>query len=179
MANGETKPIEEVRVGDTVVCYNIPDLPKDTEGYLSCSFKDVSRHTFTTRKVIANKVGQEPMYFLINKKIRVTHEHPFFVRIGNAWRYVEAQNLRKGYRMLGPDGEIAIRSVEPIFDTVVQTFNLTVEDANSFIAEGVVVHNVGDTKTVVTNPGGGTATGVTPGGGTQFFGYDDGSSGYA
>jgi intein/homing endonuclease len=105
---------------------------------------------FKTGKVINVRKGSEKQHYIINNKIRVTYEHPFFIKFANQWRYVEAQNLRFGFKILDEQqNEIEITSIE-LVPGVVETFNLTVKDVHSFIADTFVVHNADSesTKTV-------------------------------
>ena len=159
MGDGSKKPIETVIEGEEVLGYYIPELPLIKEQYLSANFSSRDGQFFKNGKVLNARKGSEKYYYVINKKIKVTHEHPFFVRFANQWRYVEAQALQAGFKMLDEQqNEVEITSIELVLG-VVETFNLTVKDVHSFIADTFVVHNE-------TTPS--TKTGTTTGSDNLF-----------
>lgn len=141
MGDGSKKPIETVIEGEEVLGYYIPNLPLIKEQYLSANFSSRDGQFFKNGKVINTRKGSEKQYYVINKKIKVTHEHPFFVKFANQWRYVEAQALQAGFKMLDEQqNEVEITSIKLVIETV-DTFNLTIKDVHSFIADTFVVHN--------------------------------------
>jgi hypothetical protein len=110
MADGNTKPISEIAIGDVIQGYD-----------------------FSTGKTINNQVVQ--IYFrqvgsflLINGNLRVTGEHPFAVGQGK-WK--KAGELEVGETVLGLDGEIKIASIEAVFEAV-EVFNLTVNGTRNY-----------------------------------------------
>lgn len=142
MYNGTKKPIETIIEGEEVLGYYIPELPLIREQYLSTNFSSREGQFFKIGKVLNVRKGSEKYHYVINKKIKVTYEHPFFIRFANQWRYVETQALQLGFKMLDEQqNEVEITSIELVAG-VVETFNLTVKDVHSFIADTYVVHNV-------------------------------------
>lgn len=168
MKNGEKKAIETIELGDEVMSYSVPSLKGDKFDWQSSSIAD---NSFTSGKVLFVHRGSEVFHYVINGNIRASYEHPFFVKIGQVWRYVEAQNLKKGYIMLKSSGEeVQIETIE-IINGRVETFNLKVETYAHFIAEDVVVHNADGTpgtKTIINQSGGSQASGFFLGGGEEL-----------
>jgi intein/homing endonuclease len=78
-------------------------------------------------------------YFVINGEISVTGTHPFLV--GSDW--IEAQDIRVGDILAGPDGAaVPVNSVESV-DYGVRVYNISVSGNHTFFANGILVHNKG------------------------------------
>ena len=120
MANGTSKNIEEVKVGDYV-------LTKENEN----SEKLVKAKVITTQK------AKDPGYIIINGNLRVTPDH--IVWSNGVWK--QAGSVQAGDSMTGVDGKsIYVSSIEwqrGRFDV----FNLGVEKYNTYFADGYYVHN--------------------------------------
>jgi len=155
LANGSKKQIQDIEIGDEVLSYKIPSIDDNIFDWQS---KNRNNHSFVSNKVLKIIKGKENFFYQINDKIKSTYEHPFLVKIGDVWRYIEAENLRLGYVMLSSSGEeISIISIKRI-EEVVDTMNLTIQDSSNFIVEDIVVHNTGETPkpaSLIGNPGAG------------------------
>jgi hypothetical protein len=119
LADGRTKPVERVQVGDQVLSYD------ESSGAMVAS-EVLSVHS----PFLANR------YVVINGTIRLTQNHP--VLRGGAW--VAAGALRVGDRLVGPDG-----GDRPIFSILqveeqAQVYNFRVA-RGTYVAGGIVVHN--------------------------------------
>lgn len=145
MADGSKKLIQDVQEGDRIISWNF-DLNQIVEA--------------TVKGVWA---GPHHDIYLINNKIRVTREHPFFTReVG--WASIEPEytmelhgwepnSLIEGYHLLDENGQwIKINSIILDNSGEEMTYNLTsvqpdfssgVEtcDNNNYFADGVLVHN--------------------------------------
>jgi hypothetical protein len=110
-------------------------------------------------------------YFLINDEIKVTGEHPFFVKVPEgfylptkgqsseefwAWEYV--RNLEVGQVMYDKDmNEVPIDSIEEIEEEI-EIVNIDVDTNNTYFAEGILVHNKGSSTSPVDNDAHNTLT---------------------
>ena len=112
--------IEELRVGDKVI-----GLSDDGEA--------VVNEVVETHRTLAVE------YFVMNGEISVTGTHPFLV--GGDW--IEAQDMRVGDILAGPDGAaVPVNSVESV-DYGVRVYNISVSGSHTFFAGGILVHNKG------------------------------------
>lgn len=120
MADGTSRAIRDVRVGDRVATRR--------------SERD---STLVSASVLSTHELQEDGYLLINGSVKVTPEHKLFVN--GAWK--AAGDMVIGDQMTGSDGNaIPVRSLE--WNRGIMTvYNLTVEDAHSFFAGGILAHN--------------------------------------
>ncbi|WP_369169735.1 polymorphic toxin-type HINT domain-containing protein [Streptomyces sp. R28] len=133
MADGETKDIEDIKVGDEVLATD----PKTGET--------------GPRKVIRLIVTEDDKYF--NElsiatengidKLTATHEHPFWSPSERDW--VEAGDLKPGMTLLTDDGDTVIVTGNRPFTKHARTYNLTVDDLHTYYvlagATPVLVHN--------------------------------------
>ncbi|MGQ5652493.1 polymorphic toxin-type HINT domain-containing protein [Streptomyces sp. EKR5.2] len=133
MADGKTKDIEKVKVGDTV-------LATDPETGTSAP-KKVTRLIVTDGDKYFNEL------FIAAKDgvqhITATHEHPFWSPSERKW--VEAGNLVPGMTLLTDDGTTVKVTANHHFTRHARTYNLTVDDLHTYyVLAGqtpVLVHN--------------------------------------
>ncbi|MFE1206728.1 polymorphic toxin-type HINT domain-containing protein [Streptomyces sp. NPDC058762] len=133
MAEGKTKAIEKVEVGDEVVATD----PETGETRL----RKVTRLIVTEDDKHFNELTIETPNG--PKKLTATHEHPFWVPEIGAW--VEARNLAAGTTLRTPDGTTVRVISNRAYTKHARTYNLTVEDLHTYYvlagATPVLVHN--------------------------------------
>lgn len=137
MADGSIKPIEQLKVGDKLLAFD-----EKTGGFKP----DAIKHVFVFPE---NDEG----YFLINKHLKVTPHHTFYVE----GKWIEAGKLAVGDQLLNAEGkEEPITSLEYV-KAKATVYNLEVNPYHTFIAGGVVVHNAtmegGDMAAVAISKG--------------------------
>lgn len=129
LADGSSKPIEEVAAGDAVLSYD------QERGVLA---EGRVRRTF--------EHPDTPGLLRINGALTTTPEHRFFVE--GAW--VRADDLQVGDRLLGPYPVFGADGAPAAFVTVwqleslpggVTTYNFEVALFHTYFAGGVLVHN--------------------------------------
>ena len=120
VSNKGTKNIEDVEVGDLVVCY---DTTSDTLE------ESAVTHTFTHPDTDG--------YLVVNESLGVTPNHEIYT--GTGW--VSAGNLEVGdnIQMIG-GGLTKVSNIEKV-DKSVTTHNLEVANRHNYYADGVLVHN--------------------------------------
>ncbi|MFD5098101.1 polymorphic toxin-type HINT domain-containing protein [Streptomyces albidochromogenes] len=133
MADGSTKNIEDVKIGDEVLATD----PETGE----TGPRKVTRLIVTEDDKHFNQLTIEtddgP------KKLSATHEHPFWSPSEKQW--VEASKLRPGMTLLTDDGSTVHVRANRAFDKHARTYNLTVDDLHTYyVLAGqtpVLVHN--------------------------------------
>ncbi len=109
LADGTTKPVEEIRTGDRVLAYD-----EATKSVGPSAVLDVHRPYVTTD------------YVVINEMIRVTENHPFLSK--DEW--VPAGRLRVGDLLTTADGEdMPIASIQRV-GTAAMVYNFRVDALN-------------------------------------------------
>ncbi|WP_436850646.1 polymorphic toxin-type HINT domain-containing protein [Streptomyces longwoodensis] len=135
MADGKTKNIEDVRVGDKVLA---TDPETGETGARAVSAVIVTEHDkFFNELSIATKDGIE--------KLTATYEHPFWSPSKHAW--TEAGDLKPGMTLRTDKGDTVVIMGNRAFSERARTYNLTVDDLHTYyVLAGetpVLVHNSG------------------------------------
>ncbi|MGS2590554.1 polymorphic toxin-type HINT domain-containing protein [Streptomyces hebeiensis] len=133
MADGKTKDIEDVEIGDKV-------LATDPETGESGS-RTVTRLIVTEDDKHFNKLSIATGDGI--ETLTATHEHPFWSPSEQDW--VEASDLTPGMTLLADDGTTVIVTANRAFTKHARTYNLTVEDLHTYYvlagSTPVLVHN--------------------------------------
>ncbi|MGW4743528.1 polymorphic toxin-type HINT domain-containing protein [Streptomyces sp. NPDC004290] len=135
MADGSTKAIEDVEVGDEVQATD-PETGKTGPREVTRLIRTEDDKHFNTLS-IATEEGIE--------ELTATNEHPFWSPSERDW--IEAGELQVGMTLLTDDGDtVAITGNKP-FAKHARTYNLTIEDLHTYyVLAGetpVLVHNSG------------------------------------
>ena len=143
LADGRRVPIESLRVGDEVASLFIPDLPKDVpfgrqfEWLATNGLANAARRS---ARIAVARHGEHGGFYVINRRIKATFEHPFLVRRGDEWGFCSAELLTVGDHLITSDGEEVIETLERI-DAPARTVSIYVPGTNTYLAEGVWTHN--------------------------------------
>ncbi|MEU6245629.1 polymorphic toxin-type HINT domain-containing protein [Streptomyces sp. NPDC047024] len=133
MADGATKNIEDVKIGDQVLATD----PKTGETAL----KKVTRLIVTDGDKHFNELSIATGDGI--QHLTATHEHPFWSPSERDW--VEAGALTPGMSLLTDDGSTVTVTANRPFTTHARTYNLTVDDLHTYyVLAGetpVLVHN--------------------------------------
>nr|WP_078531139.1 polymorphic toxin-type HINT domain-containing protein [Streptomyces sp. PsTaAH-124] len=135
MADGSTKDIEKIHVGDKVKAAD-PETGRVGSRRVTRLISTDSDKYFNELS-IATENGIE--------KLTATHEHPFWAPSEHKW--VEAGSLLPGMTLLTAAGKTVIVTANSAYIKHVRTYNLTVEDLHTYyVLAGetpVLVHNSG------------------------------------
>ncbi len=119
MANGSTKNIEDVKVGDYVLTSSTGALHK------------------IKARVTKIYSAIDPGYLIINGNLKITPDHILFVN--NSW--IQAGDISIGDKLTFSDGKIfPVSSIEWQAGKF-KVYNLEVENYHTFFANGIWVHN--------------------------------------
>lgn len=185
--NGTEKEIQDLTIGDELLSMRMPNARTEEEfpviasdvAYADYCITELGETETVSAEIINMFFDFVDSYFVINGDIKVTGEHPFFIKIpegfyletedqtiGEFWCWEYVRNLKIGQIMYDKDmKEITIDTIEEIEDEI-EIVNIDVDGNNTYFAEGVLVHNKGSESrpvadaahTFTENPGvGGTA----------------------
>jgi len=123
MADGSTRPIEEVNVGDKVLSFDTQD----------------SRVVMGTVKNTFNHHNKTKEYLIIDDELRVTSNHQFYSQ--GSWQ--EIGSLKAGDGLLNSQLlEEKIQKIETVkLDEPVSLYNLEIDTYQNYFAGGVLAHN--------------------------------------
>jgi hypothetical protein len=119
MADGSTKLIEDVKVGDMILAYDV-DAGKTIE--------DKVKETF---------IHDADSYLIVNNDLKATANHPVYSK----GKWVEVGTLNIGDTILNYKGAYEeVKSIQEV-KADVKVYNLEVNPYHTYIANGYVVHN--------------------------------------
>ncbi len=119
MADGTERAISQLKAGDKVLAF------------------DENSKTQTIAQVTHLHSRMAGGYFVLNDKIKVTEEHPFYVE----GRWVPTSALKLGDNLMSIDGQaLKLKSKEKISKPI-EVFNVTVDQVHTYYAAGILVHN--------------------------------------
>ena len=102
------------------------------------------------------RFGEHDGFYLINRRIKSTFEHPFLVRRDEEWGFCSAELLRVGDYVITLTGEQLdeerIDALERI-DGPVRTVAIRVPGTNTYLADGAWTHNDGGVAPTSSGPG--------------------------
>ncbi|MER7832173.1 polymorphic toxin-type HINT domain-containing protein [Streptomyces sp. NPDC095602] len=133
MADGTTKDIEDIQLGDEVAAAD-PVTGEAGARSVSALISTESDKHFNELTIVTSE-GTE--------KLTATHEHPFWSPSEGEW--LEAGKLRTGMTLLTDSGQTVILAGNRSFTQQARTYNLTVADLHTYyVLAGetpVLVHN--------------------------------------
>lgn len=119
LADGTSKPIEEIKPKDKILALN-EKTGKIQEDEVA--------------KVLVRKTRA---YLIINGRIKVTPEHPFY----HEGKWVKIKFLKIGDKLLNSEKQPEeIKSIEKVKQAVT-VYNLTAKPSHTYFADGILVHN--------------------------------------
>jgi len=130
LADGSTKAIETIQIGDKILGYD-----------------ELSSKSSNVDVISVHAPYSVESHFVINKKIHVTEYHP--ILSNGDW--VNATELKVGDVMQGENGfDVKIVSIQKVEERGT-AYNIQVE-GGTYIADGIVVHNKEDCEDFMPNP---------------------------
>ncbi|MFC1704651.1 right-handed parallel beta-helix repeat-containing protein [Candidatus Omnitrophota bacterium] len=119
MSDGTQKPIEQVKVGDTVLAF------------------DEETGEFKEDKVVEFFQHPAEEYLIINEYLKVTKNHPVY----SNGKWVEIGSLTIGDELFNRDSKpVRITSIKEVKEPT-QVYNLEVNPYHTYVAGGIVAHN--------------------------------------
>ena len=112
--------------------------------------------TLRDARVAVVRHGEHDGFYLINRRIKATFEHPLLVRRDDEWGFCSAELLKVGDSMITMDsGEIAEERIDELerIDGIVRTVAIHVPGTNTYLADGVWTHNDAPSSSSRSGPG--------------------------
>jgi hypothetical protein len=120
MADGSTKPIEEIRAGDFVLAYD-----------------EIAKQMKPDKVREVHKPVEVPFYLVVNQSMKLTPNH----RVLSKGEWVEIGQLAVGDTLTAPGGKaVPIEKIEKV-EGKVTVYNFAVNPYETYVANGVIVHN--------------------------------------
>jgi hypothetical protein len=120
MADGSIKPIEKVQAGDTIL-----------------AFDEITKSMKPDKVKAVHDPVEVPYYLVVNGAMQLTPNH----RVRSKGEWIEIGKLEVGDTLTAPDGsDVPIQSIKRI-DEKVTVYNFAVNPFETYVANGVIVHN--------------------------------------
>ena len=146
LANGETKAIENIQLGDILLSYNVDGYDGSEDAYRSwTSHVDNLEGEFTSVEVTNIIVDTYSSYYNFNEgSLKITHEHPILIKdINNIVSWKKASDANLGEFMLNEDSQWVLINTKSLVNTAqpFSTWSIDVESEDVYFANGILVHN--------------------------------------
>ena len=163
MADGTTKNIEDVNVGDMIKSATVPAMPLDFDEEDTWSvwsgtphgnppssvwatayydIQEINRVTPASASVQDIYFDYYDNYYLINDSLKVTYEHPFFVLRDGSYNFKTTVSLELGDKLFKTNNEFELIETIEFVNEPLETVNLNVEDLDVYFGGGYLMHNV-------------------------------------
>ena len=154
------KNIEDLNPGEEVLSLSVPNMPldfDDEDTWKTWTGDTMDGAQFTTALVKEIYFDWYENYYLLNDRLKVTYEHPFFVR--QTYETIENGQIVPDYKFKFMTTDELLINDEILTDTSgsfvwekitskelieeeLETVNINVESRDVYFAGGVLVHNV-------------------------------------
>ena len=163
MADGTTKNIEDVNIGDMIRSATVPGMPLDFDeedtwtvwsgvphgnppgSVWASAYYDIQE----TNRVTPASASVENIYFdyydnyyLVNGSLKATYEHPFFVLRDGSYYFKTTASLIPGDRLFKTNYEFETIETLEFINEPLETVNLNVESLDVYFGAGYLMHNV-------------------------------------
>ena len=151
LTDGTTKNVEDLIVGDEVLAYSIDGLG-ESEEWANWSTTNFSG-TAVTSSITANPLSTYESYYLFNNVLKATYEHPILIVRDGSYSWQRAEDIAIGDKFFNSSGIwMEVTSKELITENV-QVANPDMEAVDNYYANGYLVHNAAEDKTIADQQG--------------------------
>ena len=148
MADGSKKMIQHIKVGDKVASWSHVGMPDEKEPlWYAWSVDNISagvKEESTVKTIRGNMHHEYHKILVSDKELHVTWEHPLLVKdvSDNKWKWKQAKNIVPNDLMLLEDDSHSPVISNEIIYTPITTYNMDVEETDTYYANGLLAHNV-------------------------------------
>lgn len=146
MGDGTFKKVEDLEIGEIVKSLSIKDLDADIEN----NWKDFYTADFEYEEglSIITDIFDDgfTQYYIINDNLKLTFEHPVFIKRAEVYMFTQTENLVIGDYIFKDNGEFELVSSIDIINENVNTININIEENDVYFANGILVHNAAPGK---------------------------------
>jgi len=145
LANGSTKLVEELQVGDVLKSYTIQGLGEDENQQPWQTYSSQINQwsaTETTAEVKSIVSSSWDKYVNINNGLtKVTNEHPVLIKgSGNDISFKEVKDVVIGDSLYVNGAWVEVTSLEDVNENIT-AYKIDVESADVYLADGILWHN--------------------------------------
>lgn len=148
LANGDIKPIKQLKVGDELMSYDIPSVIDERhDGWENWSADDISGSKKASSKVVSVVNDWYKNHYVLNGNIKVTVEHHFLVKRDGLWIWSMTGELQVGDLFLAEDESlIELVNIEFVPERI-DVVTIDVESIDNYFGgnidgKAIVIHNL-------------------------------------
>ena len=142
MYDGSYKNVEDLIIGDIVKSIVIGGLESSKESAWENFITNNFQYEESLSIIYDIQDSSFNQYYLINNQLKVTFEHPIFVKRNNEYFFTKTENLLIGDYVFKSNNEFEIISSIDIIDNVIQTININIEENDVYFGGDILVHNL-------------------------------------
>ena len=148
MADGTTKAIEDVNVGESVKSFRHSSFSTGENAWKTWSSSEIGSGSFGTSNVVAlTDPHAHTNYYWINYNLKVTNEHPMLAFKDGVFKFVKVEDLAEGDYLIRENGTREEIFAIPRITQACITHNMDVEDDDTYVVRGgnntgYIAHNV-------------------------------------
>ena len=152
MADGTTKAIEDVTVGESVKSFRHSSLSLDEDAWKTWTTSEIANGSFGTSNVVTVTTPHEHTnYYWINYNLKATNEHPMLTFKDGVFKFVKVEDLVVGDNLVRENGTLEEIFAIPHLTESCITHNMDVEDDDTYVVRGgngtgYIAHNAGEAK---------------------------------
>jgi hypothetical protein len=153
LADNSVVNIEELSIGLQLKSTIFGDMP-NTDNVDELKAWNSQSPAISSTTTYLNSITSyivDKVYNFNNGLLVSSKDHLHIVKVGDTWTTLETANVAVGNKVMTVTGEVEITSIE-IDETPTTVYKLDVEPNDTYIANGVVTHNL---KEVIIEPGAG------------------------
>jgi len=142
LENNETKSIESLKAGDTLLSYSIIGI-ENTQKYniLKELFTDTFDGDFSYQLVKNLWKNSVESYYNVNDELFITEDHYVFVKSNNIYYWKEVKDLELNDYLFKSDNSFELVETIKLVKNKVDVYNLAVNSIYTYFANGYLVHN--------------------------------------
>ena len=163
MADGTTKNIEDINIGEWIRSATIPGVPLDFDeedtwenwtgvphgnppgsvwATAYYDIQEINRVTPASASVMDIYFDYYDNYYLINGSLKATYEHPFFIIRDGSYYFKTTASLLPGDKLFKTNNEFETIETVEFVNEPLETVNLNVENLDVYFGGGYLMHNV-------------------------------------
>jgi hypothetical protein len=146
MGDGTFKKVEDLELGEVVKSLAIAGLDTNIEDnwkeFYTADFEYEEGLSIITN-IFDNSFTE---YYVINNKLKLTFEHPVFIKRAEVCMFIQTENLVIGDYIFKENGQFELVTSIDIIGDYVQTININIEENDVYFADGILVHNIAPPK---------------------------------
>jgi len=140
--DGTIKLAEDIVVGDRLPTRHFKDMPMgENKEWLNWSTEVGTDTTPEVVTVTAVRESTYHEYFIVNRTLKITRQHEILVGKEGVWQWLDVRDIEVGDYLLDAQGNAKVVESIAQVDETISVFDFDVEEIDTYIAGGYLVHN--------------------------------------